>query len=91
MQRCVDRVGKQFLEDVGTASAVKDMDAIRAALGDDKLTYLGFSYGTELGTQYAEAFPQRVRALVLDGAVDPSVDPMDSAAPPSPGIPEGVQ
>ncbi|HXL59499.1 MAG TPA: alpha/beta hydrolase [Mycobacterium sp.] len=78
VQQCVDRAGKQFLENVGTASAVKDMEAIRAALGDDKLTYVGFSYGTELGTQYAEAYPQRVRALVLDGAVDPSVDPMDS-------------
>ncbi|MBV8966003.1 MAG: alpha/beta hydrolase [Mycobacteriaceae bacterium] len=76
-QRCVDNMGKDFLSHVGTVSAVKDMDAIRAALGDDKLTYVGFSYGTELGTQYAEAFPQRVRALVLDGAVDPTMQPMD--------------
>jgi pimeloyl-ACP methyl ester carboxylesterase len=78
VQRCVDKMGKEFLAHVGTASAVKDMDAIRAALGDDKLTYVGFSYGTELGTQYAESFPQRVRALVLDGAVDPAVEPMDA-------------
>jgi pimeloyl-ACP methyl ester carboxylesterase len=75
--RCVNNMGKDFLANVGTASAVKDMDAIRAALGDDKLNYVGFSYGTELGTQYVEAFPQRVRALVLDGAVDPTVTPMD--------------
>lgn len=78
VQRCVDHMGKEFLANVGTASAIKDMDALRGALGDDKLTYVGFSYGTELGTQYAEAFPQRVRAMVLDGAVDPTVQPMDS-------------
>lgn len=78
VQRCVDKVGKEFLAHVGTVSTAKDMDGVRAALGDDKLTYVGFSYGTELGTQYAQAFPQRVRALVLDGAVDPTVAPMDS-------------
>jgi pimeloyl-ACP methyl ester carboxylesterase len=78
VQRCVDKMGKDFLANVGTASAVKDMDALRAALGDDKLTYIGFSYGTQLGSEYAQAFPQRVRAMVLDGAVDPTVEPMDS-------------
>ena len=45
----------------------------------EKLTYAGFSYGTELGTAYAEAFPQRVRALVLDGAIDPTQSPIDSS------------
>jgi pimeloyl-ACP methyl ester carboxylesterase len=45
---------------------------MRAALGDQKLTYLGYSYGTDLGTAYAEQFPQNVRALVLDGAIDPA-------------------
>ena len=43
-------------------------------VGDDKLTYVGFSYGTYLGTLYAQLFPERVRALVLDGAVDPTLD-----------------
>ncbi|HEY5985564.1 MAG TPA: alpha/beta hydrolase, partial [Streptosporangiaceae bacterium] len=57
---------------VGTASAARDMDVLRAALGDRKLTYLGKSYGTFLGTWYAQLFPRRVRALVLDGAVDPA-------------------
>ncbi len=47
-----------------------DMDRIRAALGDPKLTYVGFSYGTYLGSLYADRFPTRVRAMVLDGAVD---------------------
>jgi pimeloyl-ACP methyl ester carboxylesterase len=55
----------------------RDMDRIRAALGDDKLTYLGFSYGTYLGTLYAGDFPERVRALVLDGAIDPALSASD--------------
>lgn len=58
---------------VGTDSIVRDMDLLREALGDDKLTYLGFSYGTFLGAIYAETFPDHVRALVLDGALDPSL------------------
>ncbi len=57
---------------VGTANAARDMDVLRAALGDAKLTYLGKSYGTFLGTWYAQLFPSHARALVLDGAVDPS-------------------
>ena len=48
------------------------MDVLRAALGDAKLTYLGKSYGTYLGTWYAQLFPAHVRALVLDGAIDPA-------------------
>ncbi|HUY48420.1 MAG TPA: alpha/beta hydrolase [Streptosporangiaceae bacterium] len=56
---------------VGTRNAARDMDVLRAALGDAKLTYLGKSYGTYLGTWYAQLFPSHVRALVLDGAIDP--------------------
>ena len=56
---------------VGTQNAARDMDVLRAALGESRLTYLGKSYGTYLGTWYAQLFPHRVRALVLDGAVDP--------------------
>ncbi|MBE1532904.1 alpha/beta hydrolase [Actinomadura algeriensis] len=62
---------KTSLPHVGTADAARDMDVLRAALGDDKLTYYGASYGTYLGAFYAEQFPKNVRALVLDGAVDP--------------------
>jgi pimeloyl-ACP methyl ester carboxylesterase len=54
-----------------TVETAMDMDRIRAATGDDKLNYLGFSYGTELGAVYAHLFPQRIRVAVLDGAVDP--------------------
>jgi pimeloyl-ACP methyl ester carboxylesterase len=77
VQRCLDKSGKEFLANVGTASVVKDLDRIRAAVGDDKLTYLGFSYGTRIGGAYAEEFPQNVRALALDGAIDPNADPIE--------------
>ncbi|NQY58073.1 MAG: alpha/beta fold hydrolase [Ilumatobacteraceae bacterium] len=59
---------------VGTNNAARDLDVLRAALGDDQLTYVGFSYGTRLGATYAELFPDRVRALVLDGGVLPTSD-----------------
>ncbi|MCW2689883.1 MAG: tripeptidyl-peptidase, partial [Mycobacterium sp.] len=75
-QRCADRMGPAFLENVGTASSARDMDVVRAALGENQINFLGFSYGTELGAVYAEKFPDRVRGMVLDGAVDPSVDPI---------------
>lgn len=63
-----------LLPHVGTDDAARDLDVLRAALGERKLTYVGWSYGTSLGTSYAEQFPRRVRAMVLDGAVDPSLD-----------------
>ena len=56
-----------------TANAAKDMDLLRKALGDKKLNYLGFSYGTYLGTLYAKEFPNTVGRFVLDGAVDGSI------------------
>jgi pimeloyl-ACP methyl ester carboxylesterase len=58
---------------VGNIETVHDMDAIRAALGDKKLTYLGYSYGSLMGQQYAEVFPHRIRALVMDGNMDHSL------------------
>ncbi len=61
-----------LLRYVGTRNAARDMDVLRAALGEAKLTYLGKSYGTYLGTWYAQLFPTHIRALVLDGAIDPA-------------------
>ena len=55
------------------------MDVLRAALGDSRLTYLGFSYGTLLGATYAGLFPTHVRAMVLDGALDPAESPLTAA------------
>ncbi|KXO91133.1 alpha/beta hydrolase [Tsukamurella pseudospumae] len=76
---CAEKMGKTFLEHVGTADTVRDLDVLRAVLGDEKLTYLGYSYGTFIGAIYAETFPEKVRAMVLDGAVDPAEDPIDSS------------
>jgi pimeloyl-ACP methyl ester carboxylesterase len=76
-QHCLDRNGRAFLANVGTASVTRDMDTVRQALGDDQIDYLGFSYGTELGTAYVEKFGDHVRAMVLDGAIDPAVGPID--------------
>lgn len=76
---CLDRMGPQFLANLGTASTAQDMDVVRAALGDEQLSYLGFSYGTELGTAYAARYPHRVRAMVLDGALDPDSDPISES------------
>jgi pimeloyl-ACP methyl ester carboxylesterase len=57
---------------VGTDAVARDMEAIRVALGESKLTYLGFSYGTLIGLRYLDLFGARVRAMVLDGVIDPT-------------------
>ena len=62
------------LAHVSTPEAARDIDILRAALGDQKLTWFGFSYGTLLGATYADLFPQRVARMVLDGAVDPALN-----------------
>lgn len=77
--RCAQRTGTDVLANVGTRDVAKDMDVMRAAVGDEKMSYAGFSYGTELGTAYAEAFPQNVRALLLDGAIDPTQSTIESS------------
>ena len=69
---CLENTGPN-LQFVDTASAAKDLDVIRAVFGDEKINYLGFSYGTFLGTMYAQLFPERVGSMVLDGAIDPTV------------------
>lgn len=76
---CIKEVGATFLAHIGTRDVVRDMDVIRSAVGDKKMTYIGYSYGTFLGSQYAEAFPHKIRALVLDGVVDPTEDSAESA------------
>ncbi len=61
------------LPHVGTVDTARDLDRIRQALGDAQLTYIGHSYGTLLGATYATLFPTHVRAMVLDGAIDPAL------------------
>ncbi len=63
-----------ILDFVGTNNSARDMDSIRRALGEQKITYFGFSYGSELGATWATLFPDTVRAATLDGAVDPNAD-----------------
>lgn len=67
---CADNSGP-LLEHMRTEDTAHDMDAIRAALGEKRIDYLGYSYGTYLGTVYSALYPERVRALVLDSVVDP--------------------
>lgn len=67
--------GGDLLPHLGSLDVVRDMDRIREALGDEQITYVGYSYGTVLGALYAELFPQRVRGIVLDGPVDLSLSP----------------
>jgi len=69
---CTKKYG-DLLSAVGTKNVARDMDTIRAALGEEKLTYVGYSYGTVIGSVYADMYPARVRAFVLDGAVDLSL------------------
>ena len=69
---CKAKYSEDFLKQINTESTARDMDRIRIAVGDAKLTYLGVSYGTYLGSVYATLFPDKVRSLVLDGAFDPA-------------------
>ncbi|MFG3115052.1 alpha/beta hydrolase [Streptomyces sp. NPDC048197] len=64
---------------VGTADVARDMDVLRAAVHDDKLNYLGFSYGTKLGAVYAHEFPDKVGRMVLDGVEDPTKNTWQTA------------
>ncbi|MFH8755452.1 alpha/beta hydrolase [Streptomyces atroolivaceus] len=74
-----ERLSPAVLPHVGTTNAARDMDAIRRALGDRKLSYFGISYGTELGGTYAHLFPETVGRVVLDAVVDPTADSVGHA------------
>ena len=76
MESCVDELGADRAPHFNTVATARDMDLLREALGDEKFTYLGFSYGAKLGAEYARQFPDRVRALVLDAPSDPDVGPV---------------
>jgi pimeloyl-ACP methyl ester carboxylesterase len=67
------RSSGRMLPYLSTEAAARDLDVLRASLGDERLTYLGISYGSVLGATYASMFPTRVRAMTLDAAVDPQV------------------
>lgn len=75
-EACEEEAGDD-LRWVSTERTARDLDVIRDALGEEQLNLLGYSYGSYLGGAYADLFPERVRAFVLDGAVDPTLDPVE--------------
>ncbi|MFJ4222630.1 alpha/beta hydrolase [Microbacterium sp. NPDC089695] len=76
--QCADGSGgDEALAHMGTRDVVRDLDILRAALGDEQLTFAGQSYGTRIGALYAETFPENVRAMILDGALDSRLGTVD--------------
>ena len=75
---CAQRTGA-LLAHVSTVDTVRDLDMLRAAVGQPKLDYFGFSYGTSIGAAYADRFPTKVGRMVLDGAVDPSISSFEQS------------
>lgn len=73
---CLEHTG-ELLGFVDTISAARDLDLLRAVLGDERLNYLGYSYGTFLGATYADLYPEKTGRLVLDGALDPATSDFD--------------
>jgi len=65
------KLGGPILEHMSTGNVARDLDLLRSAVGDEQLTYAGYSYGTQLGTTYANMFPGKVRAVVVDGNINP--------------------
>ena len=76
---CAENTG-DLLAHIDSTSVARDMDMMRAVFGDEKLNYLGYSFGTYLGTVYAELFPEKVGRMVLDGAVEPPFGTFDELA-----------
>jgi pimeloyl-ACP methyl ester carboxylesterase len=77
-QECGARHGPELAR-MSTRDVARDMEAVRVALGETRISFLGFSYGTLLGAAYADRFPERVAHFVLDGAVDPALDAIQMA------------
>lgn len=75
-EACAEQTGP-LIGHVATSDTVRDLDMLRAIVGDPKLNYLGFSYGTYIGARYADAYPEKVGRLVLDGAMDPGATMSD--------------
>ncbi|KPI08740.1 TAP domain protein [Actinobacteria bacterium OK074] len=73
-QGCLERTGRAMLQQMTTPNTVRDLDVIRAALGEKKLNYLGVSYGTYIGAVYGTLFPGHVRRMLVDSVVGPSRD-----------------
>lgn len=87
---CADRHG-ELLARVGTRFVARDVEALRRELDVEQITWFGYSYGTLMGTVYAQEFPSRVRALVLDGPVVTEVDPVDRSRISLDGLQRGFE
>jgi pimeloyl-ACP methyl ester carboxylesterase len=72
IEACLNNNDPAVLSSISTENTARDMDALRVALGEEQISYLGYSYGTYLGATYAALYPEKIRAFVLDGAVDPA-------------------
>lgn len=88
-EQCRDRSG-EIVDFVDTDSAARDYDMLRALFGQEKLNYLGYSYGTALGATFAELFPTKVGRFVLDGALDPALSVNELAALQAGGMEEAL-
>jgi pimeloyl-ACP methyl ester carboxylesterase len=93
VDKCLRNNDWDVLRYATTANVARDMDRLRAAVGDEQLSYLGFSYGTFLGATYESLYPERYRALVLDGALDADEyinQPMDNLLAQSAGFERAI-
>ena len=87
---CAER-NAALIQYIGTNASARDMDLIRQALGEEQISYFGFSYGSELGATWATLFPETVRAAVLDGASDPTADFFESSLQQTAGFEDTLQ
>ncbi len=79
VKSCTDNTSSDLLAHISTEDSVNDMDSILTALGENKMNFYGFSYGSQLGALFIEKYPDRVRAFTLDGGYDPTLDAVAGA------------
>ncbi len=89
IKKCEEK--NEFLTHYSTAESARDMDILRAALGDKKINFFGKSYGTYLGTLYAQFFPDKVGRMVLDGALDPNISILEQNISQAVGFDEALE
>ncbi len=88
INKCEEK--NEYLNHFSTAEAARDMDILRATLGDKKINYFGKSYGTYLGTLYAQFFPEKVGRMILDGAVNPNISILEQNISQAKGFDEAL-
>lgn len=77
LRKCTERADNELIKNLSSVEVVQDMNILRSALKQDKLNYLGFSYGTRLGLEYAQTFPSNVGKFVLDSVIDITKEPLE--------------